>query len=131
MEYDLPPLPKDRSLKFGYTTADMQAYAIAALERQIVPESLSDYELSELAHSAVKDDLHNKSDMKINPADFSVSIVLQNLNSFAPVRTNGVTVTHKPSGLSITETEGRSQHKNRAAAYSKLKTLLIEKGYTE
>ena len=69
--------------------------------------------------------------MKINPADFSVSLVLQNLNSFAPVRTNGVTVTHEPSGLSITETEGRSQHTNRNAAFDKLKILLIEKGYTE
>ena len=67
---------------------------------------------------------HDAEPAKYNPADFSVSVVVRGMNSFAPISTAGVTVTHIPSGLSVTEENARSQHANRMVAFEKLMALL-------
>lgn len=64
---------------------------------------------------------------ELNPADLSIEIVYTRLGGgFAPISTNGIKLTHKPTGISVTKTEARSQHRNRFDAMEELKVLVAE-----
>lgn len=60
----------------------------------------------------------------IRPEDFTVDVVVKPMGGFAPVNTQGVRVTHKPTGISVTCDVARSQHTNRHQAFEKLSTIL-------
>jgi hypothetical protein len=60
----------------------------------------------------------------IRPEDFTVDVVVKPMGGFAPVNTQGVRVTHKPTGISVTCDAARSQHTNRHQAIETLRTLL-------
>lgn len=60
----------------------------------------------------------------IRPEDFTVDVVVKPMGGFAPVNTQGVRVTHKPTGISVTCDVARSQHANRNQAFEKLCTIL-------
>ncbi len=60
----------------------------------------------------------------IRPEDFTVDVVVKPMGGFAPVNTQGVRVTHKPTGVSVTCDAARSQHTNRQQAFEKLSAIL-------
>lgn len=60
----------------------------------------------------------------IQPEDFTVDVVVKPMGGFAPVNTQGVRVTHKPTGISVTCDAARSQHTNRHQAFEKLRAIL-------
>jgi len=60
----------------------------------------------------------------IRPEDFTVDVVVKLMGGFAPVNTQGVRVTHKPTGISVTCDVARSQHANRNQAFEKLSAIL-------
>ena len=60
----------------------------------------------------------------MNPEDFTVEAVVKPMVGFAPVNTQGIRVTHKPTGISVTCDEARSQHANRHQAFEKLSAIL-------
>lgn len=60
----------------------------------------------------------------IRPEDFTVDVVVKPMGGFAPVNTQGVRVTHNPTGISVTCDVARSQHANRNQAFEKLCTIL-------
>lgn len=60
----------------------------------------------------------------IRPEDFTVDVVVKPMGGFAPVNTQGVRVTHKPTGISVTCDVARSQHTNRHQAFEKLRAIL-------
>lgn len=60
----------------------------------------------------------------IRPEDFTVDVVVKPMGGFAPVNTQGVRVTHKPTGISVTCDAARSQHTNRNQAFEKLSAIL-------
>ena len=60
----------------------------------------------------------------IRPEDFTVDVVVRPMGGFAPVNTQGVRVTHKPTGISVTCDAARSQHTNRHQAFEKLSAIL-------
>ena len=60
----------------------------------------------------------------IRPEDFTVDVVVKPMGGFAPVNTQGVRVTHKPTGISVTCEAARSQHTNRRQAFETLRTIL-------
>lgn len=60
----------------------------------------------------------------IRPEDFTVDVVVKPMGGFAPVNTQGVRVTHKPTGISVTCDAARSQHTNRHQAFEKLSAIL-------
>lgn len=60
----------------------------------------------------------------IRPEDFTVDVVVKPMGGFAPVNTQGVRVTHKPTGISVTCDAARSQHMNRQQAFEKLRAIL-------
>lgn len=60
----------------------------------------------------------------IRPEDFTVDVVVKPMGGFAPVNTQGVRVTHKPTGISVTCDAARSQHTNRQQAFEKLSAIL-------
>lgn len=62
----------------------------------------------------------------IRPEDFTVDVVVKPMGGFAPVNTQGVRVTHKPTGISVTCDVVRSQHANRNQAFEKLCTILSQ-----
>lgn len=61
---------------------------------------------------------------ELSLADIVVDVVRKPMGGFAYVNTTGITVTHKPSGISVTAASGRSQHVNRQAALDKLRAIL-------
>lgn len=60
----------------------------------------------------------------IRPEDFTVDVVVKSMGGFAPVNTQGVRVTHKPTGISVTCDVARSQHTNRHQAFETLRAIL-------
>ena len=60
----------------------------------------------------------------IRPEDFTVDVVVKSMGGFAPVNTQGVRVTHKPTGISVTCDAARSQHTNRHQAFETLRAIL-------
>ena len=66
-------------------------------------------------------------DMEIDPADLEIEILYRREGGFAPITDSGVRVTHKPTGLTVESTEGRSQHRNVYLAVTKLKEMLTER----
>ena len=60
----------------------------------------------------------------IRPEDFTVEVVVKPMGGFAPVNTQGVRVTHKPTGISVTCDAARSQHTNRHQAFETLRAIL-------
>ena len=60
----------------------------------------------------------------IRPEDFTVDVVVKSMGGFAPVNTQGVRVTHKPTGISVTCDAARSQHTNRQQAFETLRAIL-------
>ena len=60
----------------------------------------------------------------IRPEDFTVDVVVKPMGGFAPVNTQGVRVTHKPTGISVICDAARSQHTNRHQAFEKLSAIL-------
>lgn len=60
----------------------------------------------------------------IRPEDFTVDVVVKPMGGFATVNTQGVRVTHKPTGISVTCDVARSQHTNRHKAFEKLSAIL-------
>ena len=63
----------------------------------------------------------------IRPEDFTVDVVVKPMGGFAPVNTQGVRVTHKPTGISVTCDAARSQHTNRHQAFEKLSAILAQR----
>lgn len=63
----------------------------------------------------------------IRPEDFTVDVVVKPMGGFAPVNTQGVRVTHKPTGISVTCDAARSQHTNRHQAFETLRTILAQR----
>jgi hypothetical protein len=61
---------------------------------------------------------------ELTPEDVLVEVVTTPLGSFAPAMTSGVRLTHKPTGISVEETNERSPHKNKHIAWEKLKQLV-------
>lgn len=60
-----------------------------------------------------------------NPTDFKVDMVpLPQAGGFAPLRLQGVKVTHLPTGISHTSTAQRSAHTNRAIAWGEVQAAL-------
>jgi len=57
---------------------------------------------------------------EINPSDFHVEVVLKPMGGFAPIATNGVKVTHKPTGISVTVDSDRRAHRNRDLAFEQV-----------
>ena len=66
----------------------------------------------------------------IRPEDFTVDVVVKPMGGFAPVNTQGVRVTHKPTGISVTCDAARSQHTNRHQAFEKLSAILAQQPAT-
>ena len=60
----------------------------------------------------------------IRPEYFTVDVVVKPMGGFASVNTQGVRVTHKPTGISVTCDAARSQHANRRQAFEKLQAIL-------
>ena len=60
----------------------------------------------------------------LHPEDFNVEVVMKPVVGFAPVSTQGVRVTHKPTGISVTCDAARSQHTNRHHAFEQLRAIL-------
>lgn len=60
----------------------------------------------------------------IRPEDFTVDVVVKSMGGFAPANTQGVRVTHKPTGISVTCDVARSQHTNRHQAFETLRAIL-------
>lgn len=65
-----------------------------------------------------------KTDELLHPEDFNVEVVIKPVGGFAPVSTQGVRVTHKPTGISVTCDAARSQHTNRHHAFEQLRAIL-------
>lgn len=63
-------------------------------------------------------------DELLRPGDFNVEVVMKQTGGFDPVRTHGVRVTHKPTGISVTCDAARSQHTNRHHAFEQLRAIL-------
>lgn len=61
---------------------------------------------------------------ELDPKDIFVELVAKPVSGFAPTRTNGVRLTHRPTGISVEETDERSPHKNKHIAWEKLKQLV-------
>ena len=61
---------------------------------------------------------------ELDPADIVVDVVRKPMGGFAFVNTNGVIVTHKPSGIAVTVDAHKSMHENRQAALDKLRMTL-------
>ena len=53
-----------------------------------------------------------------------MDVVVKSMGGFATVNTQGVRVTHKPTGISVTCDVARSQHANRNQAFEKLSAIL-------
>ena len=66
----------------------------------------------------------NTNDIEIHPADLEIEILYRREGSFSQITDSGVRVTHKPTGLTVESTEGRSQHRNVYLAVVKLKEIL-------
>lgn len=63
--------------------------------------------------------------MKHDPADFRIDIaMIKGQGGFAPFSSPGVIVTHRPTGLTVTSTSERSQHRNRDIAMTQLIALV-------
>jgi hypothetical protein len=62
----------------------------------------------------------------IRPEDFTVDVVAKSMGGFAQINTQGVRVTHKPTGISVTCDAARSQHTNRHQALETLRTVLAQ-----
>ena len=106
----LPPLPNtsklfedDNNIVIGYTADQMRAYALQAI--------------AQATQAEVTDEL-------LHPEDFNVEVVMKPMGGFAPVSTQGVRVTHKPTGISVTCDAARSQHTNRHHAFEQLRAIL-------
>lgn len=65
-------------------------------------------------------------DELLHPEDFNVEVVTKPVVGFAPVSTQGVRVTHKPTGISVTCDAARSQHTNRHHAFEQLRAILAQ-----
>lgn len=63
-------------------------------------------------------------DELLHPEDFNVEVVMKQTSDFDPVRTQGIRVTHKPTGISVTCDAARSQHTNRHHAFEQLRAIL-------
>lgn len=70
-------------------------------------------------------------DELLRPEDFNVEVVMKPVGGFAPVRTQGVRVTHKPTGISVTCDAARSQHTNRHHAFEQLREILALRPSTD
>lgn len=68
--------------------------------------------------------IENPADMEIDNADLEMEILYRSEGGFAPITDSGVRVTHKPTGITVESTEGRSQHRNVYLAVVKLKEIL-------
>ena len=64
--------------------------------------------------------------MTLNSQDVFVEQIYV-AHNWAPIRT-GIRVTHIPTGISVTETNGRSAHRNRAVAWEKLEQTIQRLG---
>jgi hypothetical protein len=60
----------------------------------------------------------------LDPKDVHVEVVTKQMGGFSPVMTNGIRLTHKPTGTVVEETAERSAHRNRDAAWKKLSKLV-------
>lgn len=80
----------------------------------------------EFAKQAVELNRQQVTQAELDPADVIVDSVITHGSGFGITRVNGVKLTHKPTGIEVTETEERSQHRNRAVAWEKLKKLVAE-----
>lgn len=60
----------------------------------------------------------------LDPKDVHVEVVTKQMGGFAPVMTNGIRLTHKPTGIVVEETAERSAHRNRDVAWKKLAKLV-------
>lgn len=69
-------------------------------------------------------------DELLHPEDFNVEVVMKPVVGFAPVSTQGVRVTHKPTGISVTCDAARSQHTNRHHAFEQLRAILAQQPAT-
>ena len=56
----------------------------------------------------------------LDPKDVHVEVVTKQMGGFAPVMTNGIRLTHKPTGIVVEETAERSAHRNRHVAWERL-----------
>ena len=70
-------------------------------------------------------------DELLHPEDFNVEVVMKPMGGFAPVSTQGVRVTHKPTGTSVTCDAARSQHTNRHHAFEQLRAILAQQPATD
>ena len=67
----------------------------------------------------------------IRPEDFTVDVVVvKSMGGFAQINTQGVRVTHKPTGISVTCDVARSQHTNRHQALETLRAILAQQPAT-
>ena len=103
--------------------SDPQApLSLTAAPQQATPDdmkvydSIADRYFREAPQAEVTDDIRSE--------DFTVDVVVKSMGGFAPVNTQGVRVTHKPTGISVTCDAARSQHTNRHQAFEKLSAIL-------
>ncbi len=149
----LPPLPNtsklfedDNNIVIGYTADQMRAYALQA-RAQVLGEPVFTSRFGRVVLSGPREDVEfavrhlpdvddktttpqpaqaTQAEVTdgIRPEDFTVDVVVKPMGGFAPVNTQGVRVTHKPTGISVTCDAARSQHTNRHQAFETLRTIL-------
>ena len=93
-----------------------------------IREALADSALDRMAENARELGLDyepaQQEPLELDPKDVHVEVVTKQMGGFAPVMTNGVRLTHKPTGTVVEETAERSAHRNRDVAWKKLAKLV-------
>lgn len=68
---------------------------------------------------------------ELDPADLVIDTYGGSTSGFVAKPATGVRITHKPTGIQVSEDGERSQFRNKAAAYERLKLLVAAAGKSE
>ena len=115
------PIPGSGCLPAGLSVAAAETVAGQATGGG---EHLQSPTTQPLVGTQAETQIEKLADMEIDPADLEIEILYRREGGFAPITDSGVRVTHKPTGLTVESTEGRSQHRNVYLAVAKLKEML-------